>query len=346
MEKYFKIISQSYQSYAGYLWQDILHPSWNSFFWWTIALSVFFFGLEIFRPWRREQAIIRKDFWLDLFYVFFNFFLFSLIVWYAGQQLLTQIFDDFIGLFGMDNIVAVQVHKLPVWAYFLILFLVGDFVSWNVHRILHRVGWMWEFHKVHHSVEQMGFAAHVRYHWMENLIYWTFRFLPFAILGADMSQIFAIHVFNVASGHFNHVNCTVNPRVTGSVFGALIGLGLASLYASEWWMWILMVAGGVLVFGLILGKYMRYILNSPEMHLWHHAWDIPKDRPNGMNFGITLAIWDYIFGTAVVPRIDGEVRLGFDHLEEFPKGFLGQEIYGFSHPKTGAQLKAQEISKP
>lgn len=336
MEKYIKTFTEATKAFASYLWQDITHPSLTSFFWWTIALSVVFWGFELLKPWRTKQSAFRKDFWLDLFYVFFNFFLFSLIVWQGGQQVLTQLFGDFIGLFGLKNIVAIQVHQLPVWAYYLILFLVGDFVSWNVHRILHRVSWMWEFHKVHHSVEQMGFAAHVRYHWMENLIYWTFRFLPFAVLGADMGQIFGIHVLNLAWGHFNHTNITVNPRVTGSIFGALVGAGLAYLYADAVWMWPVWILGGVIVFGVFFGKYMRHIFNSPEMHLWHHAWDIPASHPNGINFGITMAIWDYIFGTAVVPKIDGGVKLGFDHLEEFPKGFLGQSIYGFGKPKHAA----------
>jgi sterol desaturase/sphingolipid hydroxylase (fatty acid hydroxylase superfamily) len=338
MEKYLNLIVESYRDYANYFWSDILHPSLHSFFWWTIALSIFFFILEIAFPWRKKQGLFRQDFWLDLFYVFFNFFLFSLLVWAAGQQLLTQLFDGLIGLFGLDNVVAYNVHQLPVWAYYLILFLVGDLVSWTVHRILHRVPWMWEFHKVHHSVVEMGFAAHVRYHWMENLIYWVFRFLPFAVLGADMSQIFAIHVFNVASGHFNHTNINLNPRITGVVFGGLIGLGIAYLYATVWWMWPAFILGGVGVFGLVLGKYMRYILNSPEMHLWHHAWDLPKDRPNGINFGITLAIWDYIFGTGVVPRIDGEIRLGFEGLERFPKNFIGQEVFGFGN-RSGVNNK-------
>lgn len=329
MEKYLKIAKDAYSSFAGYLWDSITHPGVGSFFWWTIALSIFFFALEIARPWRKQQAILRKDFWLDLFYIFFNFFLFSLIVWAAGQQVLAQLFDDFIGLFGLDNVIAYQVGRLPVWAYYLILFLVGDFVSWNVHRLLHRSAWLWELHKVHHSVEQMGFAAHVRYHWMENVVYWIFRFLPFAVLGADMSQIFGVHVLNLAWGHFNHTNITVNPRVTGVIFGALLGTGLAYLYATSWWLWLVWISGGVLVFGVVLGKWMRYIFNSPEMHLWHHAWEMPENRPYGINFGITLAIWDYIFGSAWVPKIDGDVKLGFPGLERFPKGFLGQLVQGF-----------------
>ena len=143
-----------------------------------------------------------------------------------------------------------------------------------------------------------------------------------------MGQIFAIHVLNLAWGHFNHTNITVNPRVTGAIFGALVGIGLAYLYAAAWWMWVAWIGGGLLVFGVILGKWMRLIFNSPEMHLWHHAWEMPEKHAYGINFGITLAIWDYIFGSAWVPKIDGEVKLGFPGLERFPKGFLGQLLQG------------------
>ena len=104
-------------------------------------------------------------------------------------------------------------------------------------------------------------------------------------------------------------------------------------------MWAAWIAGGGVVFGLILGKYMRVIFNSPEMHLWHHAWDIPEGYRYGINFGITLSIWDYIFGTAKVPKIDGEVKLGFEHLEEFPTGFVVQALYGLGKRKEKPKPK-------
>ena len=62
-------------------------------------------------------------------------------------------------------------NDLPKWLGLLIFFLVSDFVQWNTHRLLHRVSFLWNFHKVHHSVKEMGFAAHLRYHWMEPVVY-------------------------------------------------------------------------------------------------------------------------------------------------------------------------------
>ena len=58
------------------------------------------------------------------------------------------------------------------------------------------------------------------------------------------------------------------------------------------------------------------------MHIWHHAYDLPQDRKYGVNFGLSLALWDYIFGTAYVPSSGRDIRLGFPGIEEFPKDFI------------------------
>lgn len=33
---------------------------------------------------------------------------------------------------------------------------------------------------------------------------------------------------------------------------------------------------------------LRYVMNSPRMHVWHHALELPKNRRFGVNFGISL----------------------------------------------------------
>ena len=323
----------AYKAYASYLWSDISHPHWKSFFWWTLGLSIFFFALEAIKPWREKQPLFRKDFWIDLFYIFFNFFLFSQLFWYAGQQVLLHGLNSVFAWLGYENGIAKAVFALPVWAYFLVLFLVSDFISWNVHRWLHKSARLWQFHKLHHSVEEMGFAAHVRYHWMENVVYWSVRVLPLTLLGYDLVDLFALHVLNVASGHFNHTNITVSPKVTGGILGFLIGAGLSVLYANGWLEWTVVTGLGGAVGFLVLGPYMRFIFNSPEMHIWHHAEDIPKSHPNGVNFGITLAIWDYLFKTAHVPSSGRDIKLGFAGISKYPRGFFKQIITGFQRLK-------------
>ncbi len=314
MEEIWNIIVGSYSGYANYLWKEITNPSWHSYFYWLIGVSAFFFILEIIRPWRRYQAKIkpdsifvgdknkrngsskahiykglalRKDFWLDFFYMFFNFFLFSLIIYNAASNVVVHFFNDLLASIGITNLVAFEVMSWPTWSHLLIGFVVRDFVQWWTHRLLHRVPALWEFHKVHHSVEQMGFAAHLRYHWMENVVYRSIEYIPLALIGIGLRDFFIIHIFTLAVGHFNHSNFKLN-----------------------------------------MGP-LKYIFNNPQMHIWHHAYDIPKDKKYGVNFGLTLSIWDYLFRTNYIPYEGKDIKLGFPGVEKFPKDFIHQNTHGF-----------------
>lgn len=287
MKNYWNIIADSYQGYANYLFQEILNPSWHNYFYWLIGVSLFFLALEWFRPWRKDQPKFRKDFWMDTFYMFFNFFLFSLLIYNAVSNVVVNFLNDSLASIGINNLLAFEVMSWPIWSHLLIGFLVRDFVQWWVHRLLHRVPTLWEFHKVHHSVAQMGFAAHLRYHWMENVVYRTLEYLPLALIGIGLRDFFIIHIFTLAVGHFNHSNFRLN-----------------------------------------IGP-LKYIFNNPQMHIWHHAYDLPKERKNGVNFGITLCLWDYLFRTNYMPSDGRDIKLGFPGVEEFPKDFLGQNTHGF-----------------
>ena len=137
MEKYWSIFLSSFADYAYYVWNEMLYPSWGNYFYWLIGLSLFFWLLELVVPWRQHQAKIRQDFWLDGFYMFFNFFLFSLIGFNALSNIAVQGFNDVLALFGLQNLVALEIHSWPVWAQLLTLFVVRDFLQWSIHRLLH-----------------------------------------------------------------------------------------------------------------------------------------------------------------------------------------------------------------
>jgi len=92
--------------------------------------------------------------------MFFNFFLFSLLIYNAASDVIVYWFNDLIqGFTGFDLQASNPLRQSPLWLVLLVGFIVRDFVQWWVHRLLHWVPFLWEFHKVHHSVEQMGFAA-------------------------------------------------------------------------------------------------------------------------------------------------------------------------------------------
>ena len=283
---YWQIAKEAYTSYASYLWSEITNPGWHNYFYWLILVSAFFFLMEVLFPWRKDQPTFRKDFWLDFFYMFFNFFLFSLIVFNAASAVVVNFFNDLLASVGITNLVAFEVQSWPIWAHLLLGFVVRDFVQWWIHRLLHRSEFLWQFHKVHHSVEQMGFAAHLRYHWMENVVYRTLEYIPLALIGIGLTDFFIIHIFTLTVGHWNHSNIKMN-----------------------------------------IGP-LKYIFNNPQMHIWHHAYEFPKEHPYGMNFGLTLSVWDYLFGTNYIPHDGKDIRLGFPGVEEFPEDFVKQNVVG------------------
>ena len=190
MESYLKIVRDGYTGYWNYLVNEIMHPGWHNYFYWLVGASVVIWLLEIAFPWRKNQPLIREHFWLDIFYLFWNYFLFALVAYNALSMVAVEMFRDFLALFGIRNLVALQVASLPGWVQLVIIFVVRDFMQWNIHRMYHHVDWMWQFHKVHHSTEQMGFAALLRYHWMENVIYRTLEYLPLAMIGFGISDFF------------------------------------------------------------------------------------------------------------------------------------------------------------
>ena len=321
------------------MWRDITFQMpggfWGSYFWLLIAVSVLFFILETLIPWRKNQKLFRTDFWLDFFYMFFNFFIFNLIIFSVGSDFLVKYFNDFILWLTTVNLETLNpMYSWPVWAVLLTGFVVRDFVQWWIHRLLHRSRRLWEFHKVHHSVKEMGFAAHLRYHWMETLVYRTIEYIPLALIGVGLHDFFLIHIFTLAWGHYNHSNTSIPTVVTGAVLSGLVAtfiltttLPQPKLQTALW------IIGSVLFGAFILSRVMKYIFNSPEMHIWHHAEEWPDNLKHGINFGLTLAIWDYIFGTARIPHDGRDIKLGFEDVEHFPTGFTSQSLYGFRKDK-------------
>ncbi|ADV51467.1 fatty acid hydroxylase [Cellulophaga algicola DSM 14237] len=270
----------------NWTWKSITFevPWYTNYFWGLILISTLVWGLEIAFPWRKNQSVFRKDFWLDGFYMFFNFFLFVIVI--SGfYKILEKFFSD-LGI-SASSLTLIDFSNWPNWAQLLLFFIILDFVQWFTHTLLHKYEFLWNFHKVHHSVKEMGFAAHLRYHWMENILYKPLKTFGVMILGGfEPEQAYIVHFIAITIGHFNHSNI----KITWGPF--------------------------------------KYLVNNPVMHLYHHAYDLPKGT-YGVNFGISLSIWDYIFKTNYIPEESGTIELGFKGDDEFPKDFIHQNMEGF-----------------
>lgn len=285
-----EVITRAYTGYGRYLYKQIFHPfegGPNSFYL-LIFISLLIWGFEIAFPWRREQKVFRKDFWLDAFYMFFNYFFFNLLIYIALSNTTELLFKKAMTTIGLSSGPLVSFANLPLWLQFILFFLIYDFVQWCVHNALHRFPFLWRFHRVHHSVQEMGFAAHLRYHFMENIVYRLALYIFLSYLFQfKLEHTFWMYAATTLIGHMNHANIRLD-------YGPL-----------------------------------KYLLNSPRMHIWHHAKALPASHPKGMNFGLTLSIWDYLFGTNYEPYEGRDIELGFEDVEQFPDNFIEQQIEAF-----------------
>ena len=287
MEKYVTAFINEFSSTLNWTLDSILFkvPWYNNYFWGLIVISLVVWLLEIIFPWRKNQSSIRKDFWMDGFYMFFNFFIFSILI--SGDYKALGLLFNEIGI-TTKSLAVFNISNWPIGLQLVIFFVILDFVQWLTHVLLHKYEVLWRFHKVHHSVKEMGFAAHLRYHWMENILYKPLKTLGVMVLGGfEPEQAYIVHFIAITIGHLNHANI----RITWGPF--------------------------------------KYILNNSVMHLYHHMKALPENKPKGINFGISLSIWDFLFKTHYIPDDNGEIELGFSNEENFPKGFFGQLFTGF-----------------
>ena len=296
MDEYFDLFQKTFRGSFNWTLKSILFevPWYQNFFWGLTLISLIIWCLEVLFPWRKEQKIFRNDFWLDAFYMYFNFFVFTIVI--SGFYKIFGILLSDLGL-TIESFKIFDISNFPNWLQLLIFFVLLDFVQWFSHILLHRYEFLWRFHKVHHSVKEMGFAAHLRYHWMENILYKPLKTIGLMLLGGfEPQQAYIVHFIAITIGHLNHANI----KISWGVF--------------------------------------KYIFNNPIMHLYHHAKLFPENFKKGVNFGISLSCWDYLFKTAYVPDKTGMIDLGWEGDDDFSKSFFGQLFVGFT-PKKRANKK-------
>ena len=286
--EYIKLLIYSSIEVLEWIFNQILFnvPFSENYFWGLIIISLMVWIFEIIFPWRKSQKIFRKGFWIDIIYMFFNFFLFSIII-VGFYEAFNKLLYDLFGI-ASNSIALIDLSTFSQISQLIIFFITLDFFQWLTHIMMHRFDFLWKFHKVHHSVKEMGFAAHFHYHWMENILYKPLKVFAVMLIGGfEPEQAYLIHFLTITIGHLNHSNIKLS-------YGAL-----------------------------------KYIFNNPIMHLHHHASSSSNNFKTGVNFAISLSIWDYIFKTNYIPNENGDTKLGYEGDQSMAKSFFGQLFYGF-----------------
>ncbi len=146
------------------------------------ALNVLFTGLifipiERLRPQNPIQPIFRDEWREDVFYVLVS----SLMV--QALAFLPQAPGKFVGELSTLGAMRDWVGSLPLLVQIPIIMFAADFFQYWAHRAFHRIPWLWNFHAVHHSAQNMDWMSGARMHFVEILIIRSITAIPVLALG-------------------------------------------------------------------------------------------------------------------------------------------------------------------
>lgn len=156
------------------------------------------------RVWPRVpgQPLLRRGFFLDLVYLFFNAEIVGALVsiWLTSQIPPARILP------WRDSLGLAWLLSAPVWLQLILLLFVKDFFQWLVHNLMHRIPALWHFHRIHHSTEQMDWLSNWRFHWFEIVAYQLVLYLPATLVGVSPEAAYGCAILSTLIGHLAHAN--------------------------------------------------------------------------------------------------------------------------------------------
>jgi len=120
---------------------------------------------------------------------------------------------------GVETILAVLL--LDVWTY-----------AW--HRMSHRVGMLWRFHRVHHSDPHMDVTTASRFHVGEIIVSSVLRLPVIYLLGIQLEQLVLYEVLLLAWVQFQHANISLGTRADRVLSWFLVTPVMHKIHHSRW----------------------------------------------------------------------------------------------------------------
>jgi sterol desaturase/sphingolipid hydroxylase (fatty acid hydroxylase superfamily) len=165
-----------------------------------LFLALVFIPMEKVFPAKANQKVFRTHWLTDLFY-----FLGQYLVWGFFVVWVLSYFS-----FWLDDILPAsfrhQVRNQPIWLQAIEVIVLSDVIIYWGHRLQHKVGFLWRFHKVHHSAEHLDWLAAHREHPLDSIYTVGLINLPAFIMGFKLEVLAGFIAFRGIWAIYIHSN--------------------------------------------------------------------------------------------------------------------------------------------
>jgi sterol desaturase/sphingolipid hydroxylase (fatty acid hydroxylase superfamily) len=165
-----------------------------------IIYSAVYVPLERAFAHRPEQPIFRRGWRTDLTYFFLNTLLIQMTSLLTLKPAMV-LFD-----WARHPQIVEWITALPLPLQIIGVLLIADFTQYWVHRAFHGVPWLWRFHAVHHSAEEMDWLAGSRLHLVDAITTRATTYIPVYVLGFSEPAIIVYVIVVVIQATFIHAN--------------------------------------------------------------------------------------------------------------------------------------------
>jgi sterol desaturase/sphingolipid hydroxylase (fatty acid hydroxylase superfamily) len=224
---------------------------------WLAVFAAIFVPIERFFALNR-QKVFRREVAVDLGYYFINGLLPGLVLGPPISIAVLAIHHVIPG--GVLGAIAAW----PIWLKACAAMLLGETAYYWAHRMSHQIPFLWRFHAVHHSAEQLDFLVNTRMH-------------PIDLVWSRMVMLTPVYALGLANPvRFSDGLIAMVILLTGSIWSYFI-------HSNVRWR---------------LGP-LEWLLTTPCFHHWHHTYG---GKRRDCNYASMLPWLDRIFGTHYLPK--------------------------------------------
>lgn len=175
-------------------------------------MALLFVPVEIVFPKRKEQKTFHGEWRTDLIY----FIVSHLLVQFFGviTQQPAKLFFGWMGLDEIQNFI----QNLPLLIQLFLAFFIADLFQYWTHRFFHTHTFLWRFHSIHHSTENMDWLAGSRTHFVDIFVTRSMAFIPLYVLGFSTLAFNIYVIFMAIHAVLIHSNTRLNFGVLKYIF--------------------------------------------------------------------------------------------------------------------------------